>query len=495
MSFSTYLLSACTLIAVIAFSLSRRSKLDVKRVGRDPGFFGLNSVAAKKEFATNGHHLVEAGYYELKNENFVVQTQDMERLVISPKYLPELRMLPETKLSHSRALVERFVGWFSSVDIVLQNHQHSDVCRLQLTQNLPNFLPEMATELGLATSQFLEKCPVTSEDYTQFPTYGYVYSMVLAISSRVFVSLPLARDQAWHDTVSAYLANVVETANALRPWPKALRPFIRHLVAPKSRMANILANAKEILVPAIEERQALDHKQSDVLGFLVETSEVVDPTSIILKVLVLLAAALHTSTMAAVHALFDLCEMPEYLEKLRKEAREALAEDGGSWKFSTMKKLRQLDSFMKESMRINQPETFSFGRIVVSPVTLSNGLKIPTGTYISMAAEAMSRDPTYYEDPHTFKGDRFFKNSPSKETQPLDDFTGIEPGNLAWGSGRLTCPGRWYGTTMIKLIVGSLLAEYEIKFPEGQTKRPPNLYNNGSIMPDPTQQLLLRKLK
>ena len=60
----------------------------------------------------------------------------MERLVIAPKFLAELRMLPESQLSHSAALVEKHLGHYSGVDTILESHQHSDVCRIQLTQNL-----------------------------------------------------------------------------------------------------------------------------------------------------------------------------------------------------------------------------------------------------------------------------------------------------------------------------------------------------------------------
>ena len=73
---------------------------------------------------------------QLKNSNFLVQTQDMERLVVAPKFLSELRMLPDSKLSHSAALVEKNLGFYSSVDTILESHQHSDVCRVQLTQKL-----------------------------------------------------------------------------------------------------------------------------------------------------------------------------------------------------------------------------------------------------------------------------------------------------------------------------------------------------------------------
>lgn len=134
----------------------------------------------------------------------------------------------------------------------------------------------------------------------------------------------------------------------------------------------------------------------------------------------------------------------------------------------------------------------AFNRIVLSPITLSNGDVVSPGTFINMAGESMSRDPAYYNDPLTFDGYRFLSTG---VMQPSNEFTGIEPGNLAWGSGRFTCPGRWYASAMNKLIIASLLVQYEIKFPEGQTKRPANLYSNGGIIPDPSQVLLFRKLK
>ena len=61
--------------------------------------------------------------------------------------------------------------------------------------------------------------------------------------------------------------------------------------------------------------------------------------------------------MAAVNALYDMCSRPEYIESLRKEAIATLEEDDQSWQFSTIKKLKQLDAFLKESLRYNQPDT------------------------------------------------------------------------------------------------------------------------------------------
>ncbi len=71
----------------------------------------------------------------------------MERLVIAPKFLSELRMVPETRLSHSAALVEKHLGFYSGVDTILESHQHSDVCRVQLTQNLREYRDSKISKL------------------------------------------------------------------------------------------------------------------------------------------------------------------------------------------------------------------------------------------------------------------------------------------------------------------------------------------------------------
>lgn len=105
------------------------------------------------------------------------------------------------------------------------------------------------------------------------------------------MGLPLARDKRWLDVVSAYLANVVGTENALRPWPRFIRSLVRPLVAPKREIDTILTDALKILGPAINERRESQQKQNDLLGFFVETSDVVKPISIVLKLLVLTSAA------------------------------------------------------------------------------------------------------------------------------------------------------------------------------------------------------------
>ena len=57
--------------------------------------------------------------------------------------------------------------------------------------------------------------------------------------------------------------------------------------------------------------------------------------------------------MATVQVVYSLCAMPEYIQPLRMEAQAALMEGGGIWSIHTLGKLRRLDSFLKESQRLN----------------------------------------------------------------------------------------------------------------------------------------------
>lgn len=67
-----------------------------------------------------------------------------------------------------------------------------------------------------------------------------------------------------------------------------------------------------------------------------------------------------------IHALYTLAIHPEYVEPLREEILEALS---GDWTMAAIMKMRKLESFVKESMRM-QPLTLCTTRFLNSS---SNG--------------------------------------------------------------------------------------------------------------------------
>ena len=83
-----------------------------------------------------------------------------------------------------------------------------------------------------------------------------------------------------------------------------------------------------------------------------------DEQSIILRQMGISFAAIHTTTNHMTNVLYDLAaRWDEYAPALLAEYRQALAEDDGVLQKTTITKLSKMDSFMKESQRLNPPSS------------------------------------------------------------------------------------------------------------------------------------------
>ena len=81
----------------------------------------------------------------------------------------------------------------------------------------------------------------------------------------------------------------------------------------------------------------------------------------------------------------------------------------------------------------------------MSEIKISDGTSIPPGQTIKMPSGPMAQDSAYYHDPQKFDGDRFYRKTVQEregEKRVENEYAGIEPGNLSWGHGRFSCPGR-----------------------------------------------------
>lgn len=187
--------------------------------------------------------------------------------------------------------------------------------------------------------------------------------IVARISARVFVGLRLCRNEMWLTTSVDYTVSIFITLITLRIVPAFLRPILVWVLPSPYKIYHHLRLAQNLLVPLIEERRKAEaqddvnyEKPFDLLQWMMDsaTPDEAPAPKIAHRLLLMSFAAIHTTTMAAVSALYDLCAHPEYFAPLREEVEQALDEDGG-WKKSTVTKLRKLDSFLKESQRFNPP--------------------------------------------------------------------------------------------------------------------------------------------
>jgi ent-kaurene oxidase len=94
-----------------------------------------------------------------------------------------------------------------------------------------------------------------------------------------------------------------------------------------------------------------------MIDWLLEASpRDVNPMHIVDRELGLSFAAIHTTAKHMTNVIYDLAfHWDEYAPELIEEYRDALKQTGGVLQKTTVTKLSKLDSFMKESQRLNPP--------------------------------------------------------------------------------------------------------------------------------------------
>jgi len=258
--------------------------------------------------------------------------------------------------------------------------------------------------------------------------------------------------------------------------------------------------------PVIEERLSKERelgpdwpgKPNDLISWLLEIAEGEERTvpSLTLRILTTNMAAIHTSSMAFTHALFDLTTYPEHLLPMREEAERVVKEEG--WTKAALNNMVKIDSFLRESQRINTGPLLMVRRVVAKDgFRFSNGTILPHGAYLTVAARPTHYDNLNYEDATTFDGFRFARERAEHHPNGSQDIfkrhmisTAVD--HLAFGAGKHACPGRFFAATELKAMMAHLVINYDVKA-EVEGVRPPDKVFAQRITPSATGKVYFRK--
>ncbi|KAL0262791.1 hypothetical protein SLS55_001764 [Diplodia seriata] len=455
-------------------------------------------------FVRGAAPMIREGYAKFKSSMFKVRRNDADILIIPNKFVDELRNLPDEKISAIRAHIKNLLGRYSTTLILLESDLHSKVLQTKLTPSLGSIIPIVKDELDFALKKETPDCKETGAGkWVEVQINAILLKIVARISARVFLGEKGCRNEEWLATSIEYTENVFRTVMTLRMFPAFLHPFIAVGLPSYWRVHSNLATAKRIISPEVRERRRLEsdsggeeeyRKPQDLLQWMMDAANANDgqPDKLAHRQLLLSLASIHTTTMSAAHALYDLCARPDYFEPLRAEALRVLDEDAG-WKKTTLNKMRNLDSFLKESQRHNPPSLLAFNRIVRSPITLSDGTTLPRGTHFSMASDSVLHDPSNIANPSAFDGFRYAR---TRDSEPgaanKHQFAMTDANSLHFGHGKYSCPGRFFAANEIKMILAHLLLNFDFAYPEGKG-RPRNLSADENVYPDPEARLLMRR--
>ncbi|KAH6952460.1 cytochrome P450 [Ilyonectria sp. MPI-CAGE-AT-0026] len=275
-----------------------------------------------------------------------------------------------------------------------------------------------------------------------------VMRLVSRISARIFHSAEAAENDHWLDIASEHVHSAVVWTENLKKWPAVLRPLVYRFVKGRGIMMHRFGEGKALSMAA-----------------------------------------------TVTQCLMDLATHPEYAPELREEIQAIVAKRNGMLDKQALTDMIKLDSFIKETQRLNPPDLTSFQRKVMSDVTLSNGLRIPKGARIVLPTGAINMDREFFEDPETFDGFRHYRQRiASAEARNSHQMVAVGKKDLTWGYGRHACPGRYIAEVAMKLLVIEFLTRYDIRLPDNVKERPNNIEFEGLIIPDPEWELTVKSL-
>lgn len=162
-------------------------------------------------------------------------------------------------------------------------------------------------------------------------------------------------------------------------------------------------------------------------------------------------AGSETTSSTIEWALTELLSNPESLNKAKAELAQAVGSDR-TFEEDDIANLPYLKAVIKETLRLHPPIPFLIPRRAMEDTDFQ-GYHIPKDTQVLVNAWAIGRDPEVWDEPWSFKPERFLGSTV--------DYKGQNYELIPFGAGRRMCAGVPLAHRMLHFILGSLLHQFD----------------------------------
>ncbi|KAF2767243.1 cytochrome P450 [Teratosphaeria nubilosa] len=346
------------------------------------------------------------------------------------------------------------------------------VC-LKLTQSLGLVTHAVASETTVALRKHWPEAPT----WQTIPIERTIEDTVACVSSRAFIGKPLCRNERWLGILRSHVADVFGSVNKLKDTHWMLHFYRRWTEPGCERLRQQYRDAEAMFKPEIEKRRARlakaraggekSAKAVDTLLWMLEVGKEHETKvrDLVAAQLATSIAATHTTTLTLSFMILDLCLHPELAGPLREEILRVMREEGADddpkkfWQRKTLQKLKLMDSCFKESQRLHQVSYSVMRRYCRRDVTLSDGTLLRKGCIFHIVPPYL--DPEVYTNPSKYDPYRFLPKDNGEKDSIGWQIATTRPEHLAFGHGKHACPGRFFASDEMKIVLTHLLLKYD----------------------------------
>ncbi|KAH0658397.1 hypothetical protein KY289_027145 [Solanum tuberosum] len=166
----------------------------------------------------------------------------------------------------------------------------------------------------------------------------------------------------------------------------------------------------------------------------------------------LFGAGSETTIVTSEWMLVDLLKNHQCLTKLRDEIANVVGDKDVIIRESDLTNMPYLDACLKETLRLHPPGPLLLPHRAVETSEVM-GYRIPKDTQVMVNMWAIVRDPKVWDDPSSFKPERFMNSKM--------DYKGRDFEYIPFGSGRRMCAGEPLASRFVPLVVASLVHKFD----------------------------------
>ncbi|KAK0758270.1 hypothetical protein N5P37_009572 [Trichoderma harzianum] len=353
-----------------------------------------------------------------------------------------------------------------------------------------------------------------NKNMTREPFAGFLelWHLVHMVAASFLIGPHFASNSEYMSYIEDYCLNVPGFVHQYFWVPAPLRKMFWHLSPAGSRVRKVIKKLKFFIIPelrrTIEIWRTIGRSDAEytLLGAMLDLKEERgmikrDPTAMsseeeerqidIFSDEVIFTAFDSAGPVVCLvtQLLYESIRDEKLTETLRAEISTALAANNGEWSVQMMSSLPRLESFTRETLRVNGPTLFSVTRSVLKPFQLKSGLTLRPGNIITSPSWMIHRDEDNYPKAHEFDPYRFYDETTNTATTKA---TTASNTFLAYGYGSQMCPGRYLGVRMTQIIFAKLLMRYDALFEGDKRAKPDNIVMPGQVLPSYYAKIVLK---
>lgn len=468
-----------------------------------PYFLSLRRLGVPELKPTNGRHpfdykpMLDEAAKKYPDQPWFFTYSGFELVVLPSAYVEEVRRLGAQTASLVDFLTTvQFGGWK-----LIGTDDSSSTLHKTASTDLARSIGPLGPARQQVARDALQAAVGDAPEWKTVSLFWTVLEVVAATGAIGLVGEPLSRDPRWLRAVRTLPIFVGIGVYISCFMPRLLRPLVANVsYAPAWLLHKYLAH---LLRPTVEQaikdvsaarKEGASPEKSTLIHLLLARYKPgeLDTEQLIKDVITATFESTPTTAVSLYWMLTELVLRPDLVEDLRSELDSVLLSDG-TLPPTQLTELAKMDSFMRESARVNTFHYLGLNRILQQDFQFSIGPRLPKGTIICVDQDNIHNSGALYPNPEEFDALRFYQKRKQPGHETRHQYASNGPELLTWGDGPQVCPGRMFATNTIKILLAQLLLNYDLQLPAGAYKPERRSFPNGSSQPDMDAKLVVRK--